>query len=132
VNQLNAAGRKADSYDAFGDTSATATVNMPLIMDRNGGFLTGWSIMNVGSGPTTITVNCANSNKSVTKTFSSGSLQPYQAYTDVQGGVIAPGFVGSCVATAANPATDKIVGIVNELNPGSPGDYFMVYDGINN
>lgn len=124
VNQLNAGANKGAAYEAFDPASATDTVVMPLIMDRNSNYWTGFSVANVGTTQTT--VNCTFSNSSYT---ASETLDPGEALTDLQNGKIADGYVGSATCTASGGG--KIVGIVNELNSVLTGDAFLVYDAFN-
>jgi hypothetical protein len=121
INQLGATNGGA--YGSFDSAAATNKVVMPLIMDRNSGFFTGFNIMNVGTAATN--VNCTFSGVGYTK---AGTLQPNQALTDLQNGVIQPSYVGSGTCTA--DAGAKIVGVVNELR-SSNLDQFLVYEGSN-
>ncbi|HXF69360.1 MAG TPA: hypothetical protein VNK89_06105 [Thermoflexus sp.] len=124
VNQLNIAANKGAAYEGFNPATATDTVVMPLIMDRNSNYWTGFSVMNVGSAPTTVT--CTFSGSTHTE---SQSLNPGEAMTRLQNGVIAPGYVGSATCTASSGG--RIVGVVNELNSVLAGDAFLVYDAFN-
>lgn len=124
VNQLNAAANKGAAYEGFDPTAATSTVVMPLIMDRNNNYWTGFSVVNVGD--TSTTVVCTFSGSSYTET---AVLAPGSALTALQNGKIAPGYVGSATCTASDGG--KIVGIVNELNSLLTGDAFLVYNAFN-
>jgi len=123
VNQL-LPGVNGEAYGSFNPANATNKVVLPLIMDRNSGWFTGFNVMNVGSSPTTVTCTFTGTSYTV-----SGTLNPGQALTDIQNNKISSGYVGSGTCTASNP-TDKIVAVVNELNPGV-GDNLLVYEGIN-
>ena len=125
VNQLNLGDNKGAAYEGFDPASATAAVVMPLIMDRNSGYFTGFSVANVGD--TTTGVNCAFSNESYDVT---GTLDPGEAMTAIQNGKIHEGYVGSVTCTASG-AGAQIIGVVNELNTGLSGDAFLVYDAFN-
>jgi hypothetical protein len=125
VNQLKS-GVNGEAYGGFDPASATNTVVMPLIMDRNSNWFTGINIMNVGSGATTVTCSFTGT----VYTLNTGSLAPGQAYTAIQKDQIASGYVGSGTCTATNPG-DKIVGVVNELNNVAAGDNLLVYEGVN-
>jgi hypothetical protein len=122
VNQLNTGKNKGAAYEGFDPDSATGSIVMPLIMDRNSNYFTGFSVLNVGDGTTT--VNCTFTNSTHTE---SASLDPGEALTVIQNGVIASGYVGSASCTAS----ESIVGIVNELNTVLTGDAFLVYDAFN-
>ncbi len=124
VNQLNSGANKGASYAAFDPAAGTSTVVFPLIMDRNFGYFTGFSVMNVGTSSTTVTCTFTGSSRTVNAT-----LNPGEALTDVQLNQIADGYVGSAVCTASGGGS--IVGVVNELNTSSTGDAFLVYEGAN-
>lgn len=124
VNQLKP-GVNGEAYDGFDPATATQTMVMPLIMDRHGAWYTGFSVMNVGSGDTT--VNCTFTGTSYT--LNTGVLSPGQALASIQQNQIANNYVGSGTCTATNPS-DKIVAVVNEVKVAT-GDYLLVYEGIN-
>ncbi|MFZ4660959.1 MAG: hypothetical protein ACOYNY_28355 [Caldilineaceae bacterium] len=124
VNQL-LPGRNGEAYTAFVPTEATAKVVMPLIMDRNGGFFTGFSVMNVGDATTTVTCTFTN-----TPYTASATLAPGQALTDVQANKITPRYTGSGTCTAAEESA-RIVAIVNQLGSSPNADQLLVYEGIN-
>jgi len=121
VNQLNNSANKGAAYEGVDPTTATDTVVMPLIMDRNANYFTGFSIVNVGSSATT--VNCTFSGS--TRTLSQ-SLAPGEALADIQQNQLASGYVGSATCTAASGG--QLGGIVNELNSVAAGDAFLVYN----
>jgi hypothetical protein len=125
VNQLKT-GVNGEAYGGFDPAAATNKVVLPLIMDRNNNWYTGFNVMNVGTAATTVT--CTFSGTSYT--INTGSLAPGQAYNAIQNGQIASGYVGSATCTAAN-AGDKIVAVVNEVNNVATGDRLLVYEGIN-
>lgn len=124
VNQLNTGANKGAAYEGFDPNTATDTVVMPLIMDRNANYFTGFSILNVGGSPTT--VNCTFSGTSYTV---SDTIDAGEAMTVIQSGQISSGYVGSATCTAGSGGT--IVGIVNELNSVASGDAFLVYSAFN-
>lgn len=119
VNQVS--GSLFEAYGSFDPASATNTVKMPLIMDRNSGYFTGFSIMNVSSGATTVNCSFTNSGVTVSQNLAAGA-----AFTHIQQGQIAPRYVGSATCTAGA----NIVGVVNELGSGG-SDLFFVYEGFN-
>ena len=124
ANQL-LPGRNGEAYAAFVAAEATAKVVMPLIMDRNGGFFTGFSVMNVGAITTTIT--CTFSNTTYT---AQATLAPGQALTDIQANKIAERYIGSGTCTASEENA-RIVAIVNQLGANVNADQLLVYEGIN-
>lgn len=125
VNQHNFSTNKGAAYGAFDPASATSKVVLPLIMDRNYGYFTGFNIQNVGTSATTVTCVFANSARTVSKT-----LQPGEALTDVQLNQLANGYVGSAVCTASG-GDAKIIGVVNELLNVGIQDTFLVYEAFN-
>jgi hypothetical protein len=121
VNQTTLAD-KGSAYNAFDPSTATDKLVMPLIMDRNGGFFTGFNVQNVGSSAT-VTCNFAGTSASASGTLGNG-----EALTDVQLNSIANGYVGSATCTAG--AGGAIIGVVNELKFGA-GDLLYTYEATN-
>jgi len=128
VNQLNSRSGNGEAYSAFDPSTATSTVVMPLIMDRNSGWYTGFSVMNVGSADT---VNCTFSNNAkggAASTYTiSQSVAANGALVDIQNSKIMNNYVGSGTCTASGGG--KLVGIVNELKSGT-GANLLVYEAI--
>lgn len=121
VNQTNFANY-GSSYNGFDPASATEKLVMPLIMDRNAGFYTGFNLMNVGPAAT---VTCTFSNSSYTVT---APLPTGAAINDLQLNKIANGYVGS--ATCMAPG-GEIIAVVNELGNSSTADLLFTYEGFN-
>ena len=128
VNQITRGTATAAAYNAVNPANATNRVSLPLIMDRNFGIFTGFSVANVGTQPTN--VSCTFTGTSYTA--SATNVQPGAALTDVQLNRIASGYVGSATCTATG-GDAKIAGIVNELTSGAPTttDALLVYDAFN-
>jgi len=126
INQLNFGTNKGASYGSFDSAAATATVVVPLIMDRNYGYFTGFNVMNAGSNDATVTCTFTGSAVTVGPTL----LTPGQALTHTQLNQIANNYVGAatCTATGTSP---QIVGVVNELLNTGSSDTFLVYEGFN-
>jgi hypothetical protein len=122
VNQL-LPGINGEAYNAFIAADATSKVVMPLIMDRNSGWFTGFNVMNVGDSITTVTCNFTGTTYTVSDT-----LQPGEALNDLQNNKIAPGYIGSGTCTAS--AGGKIVAVVNQLGSNTAADQLLVYEGI--
>lgn len=123
VNQLGPASGEA--YGGFDPAVASDVVVMPLIMDRNSGYFTGFNVQNVGSAATTVDCTFTNSTYTV-----SATLQPGEAMSEIQNGMIADGYVGSATCTAGSGGL--ILGVVNELGPSSTSDQLLVYEATNN
>jgi len=121
TNQLKP-GTNGEANNDFDPASAQSQVVLPLIMDRNSGYYTGFSVMNVGS---TADINCTFTNTTVTA--SQTGVAPFAALADIQNGKIANKYVGSATCTAGTGG--KLVAVVNELNPAA-GDNLLVYEGI--
>lgn len=127
VNQQNFSDNMGASYGAFSPDQASSVVVMPLIMQDNYGYFTGFNVQNVGSSATT--VNCVFSNSSYT---ASATLNPGEALTDVQYNTsLGSGYVGSATCTATG-GDMKIIGVVNETLLGTGQDTFLVYEAFNN
>jgi hypothetical protein len=124
VNQLGATAGEA--YNAFDPTAATNVVVMPLIMDRNSGYYTGFSVVNVGGAATS--VDCTFTSSSVT--IHQASLAADSALVDIENGKIGNKYVGSAVCTAGTGG--MIIGVVNESSTGTGLDNLLVYEAINN
>jgi hypothetical protein len=122
TNQLKP-GINGEANNDFDPTTATAQVVLPLIMDRNSGFFTGFSVVNVGAAAADI--NCTFTG--TTFTVSQTGVAPFTALTAIQNGVIANKYVGSATCTATG--TGKLVAVVNEVSL-APGDNLFVYEGI--
>lgn len=127
VNQLNQTANKGGSYNGINPAEGTSKVVFPIINDRNFGYNTGFSIMNVGSVATK--VSCAFTGTAVKQEIA--SLAPGGTWTIQQQNQIADKYNGSgtCTATAANA---KIVGVLNQVNGTVTTDAFFVSNGVNN
>lgn len=123
VNQLGAANGEA--YGSFDASTATDTVVMPLIMDRNFGYFTGFNVQNVGAASTTVTCTYTGSSHTDVATLAAG-----EAMNALQLNVLADAYVGSGTCTATAGGT--IIGVVNELGPSATSDQLLVYEAINN
>lgn len=134
VNQLNAGANKGAAYGGFDPSLATESVALPLIMDRNYSYFTGFSIANAGSAATTVTYSCTGTDGDayaaiINGTTSATNIPVGGAAALVQLNEVADKYVGACSVTAASGG--QIIGIVNELNLTSSGDAFLVYEGFN-
>lgn len=127
VNQHDFAGNMGASYGSFDPDMATGRVVMPLIMQDNYGYFTGFNVMNVGSSDTTVTCTFSGS----TYTEGPQTLAPGEAMTAVQyGTALGAGYVGSATCTASGGDT-SIIGVVNETLLGTGEDTFLVYEAFN-
>lgn len=122
INQLRP-GVNGEAYGGFDPATAGRVVVLPLIMDRNSGYFTGFNVMNVGGSATS--VNCTFTNTSYTV---SGTLQPGQALNDIQLNKIADKYVGSATCTAGSGG--QIVAVVNQLGANPAADQLLVYEGF--
>jgi hypothetical protein len=138
-NQLLFSGANGGAYSAFDASNATAKVVMPLIMDRNNGFFTGFNVQNVGSEAAD--VQCVFSlpddpNLPDQSAYTvSANLAPGAALNDIQLNKIPEiaqlpnqRYVGGATCTAT-PSTAKLVAVVNELGPDLTLDQLLVYEG---
>jgi hypothetical protein len=126
VNQHDFAGNMGASYGSFNPTQATAKVVMPLIMQDNYGYFTGFNVMNVGNLDTTVSCTFSGSSHTEGATLASG-----EALTAVQyGTALGAGYVGSATCTATG-GDASIIGVVNETLLGTGQDTFLVYEAFN-
>lgn len=121
TNQLSAT--QGGAYAAFDPATATSKVVLPLVMDRNGGFYTGFNVMNVGTSTTQVACTFSASSFVLSRT-----LDPGQAFTEIQFNKFADRYVGS--ATCTTSSGGKIVAVVNELGPSATADQLLVYEGF--
>jgi hypothetical protein len=127
VNQHDFGGNMGASYGAFSPTQASDTVVMPLIMQDNYGYFTGFNVMNVGSSSTTVSCTFSGSSHTEGATLAAG-----EALTAVQyGTALGSGYVGSATCTATG-GDASIIGVVNETLLGTGQDTFLVYEAFNN
>jgi hypothetical protein len=134
VNQLNIPSKKGAAYMGFNPSTGNGKVVLPLIMDRNWGYFTSWSIANVGLAPITASdLTCLVTGQDKNGSAVSQTYNPTQdipiggSWTLVHNGIIADGFVGG--ATCTGPSGAKLVGAVNQL-ANSTIDSFLVYEGF--
>ncbi len=125
VNQHEFGSNKGSSYSAFNPATATDTVVMPAIFDRNYGYFTGFNLLNVGASTT---VNCTFSNSSYTI---SQNLGAGAVLTDVQldNAALGDGYVGSATCTASSGGS--LIAVVNEAKLGGTQDTFLTYEAAN-
>lgn len=125
VNQTNASAIKGGAYAAFNPNTATKKVVFPLIMDRNGGYYTGFQVQNVGTSSVSVTCTFSNSSRTV-----SATLAPGQSLNDIQNNQFSVGYVGSSICESTNTSA-KLVGVVNQLGSSTTQDQLLVYEGYN-
>jgi hypothetical protein len=125
ANQL-LPGVSGGSYSSFNPAQASQNVVMPLVMDRNAGFFTGFSLQNVGAAAATVQCTFANNSYTISTT-----LQPGESFADIQQNKLAAGYVGSARCAADNAAAG-IVAVVNELGSQIDADQLLVYEGVPN
>ncbi len=136
VNQLQIQDNKGGAYGAFDPAAGGSKVIYPLVMDRNYGIFTSWSIVNVSSTPVSIgQISCLVTGKDklgnpVSKSFTNPkALSQYNVWTMNHLNELADGFVGG--ATCSSPAGSKLVGTANQLGIGASWagiDYSLVYE----
>lgn len=139
-NAINGVGPlKATTSQCFSPAKATGKVALPLVKEKLGNVASsGVTIQNAGTAATTVSVvyNCGALGN---VTLSTGSLAPGVSKTFFNtsstpdgGGSVPAGANCGVTATAANPTTDKIIGLVNESSDlfGLPLDT-KSYEGFN-
>jgi len=133
VNQLNSGAKKGAAYMGFSPDAGKSKVVMPLIMDRNYGYFTSWSIVNVGAlsidagDISCLVTGTDKSGAVVSKTILSPVLAAGGSWTLNHQNIISDGFVGG--ATCTGPVGSKLVSSVNQL-ANSAIDSFLVYEGF--
>lgn len=115
------------SYGSFNPAQATESVVMPLIMDRNNGWGTGFTLVNVGAG--TVDVTCTFT---TTSYIATAQLVPGAVMWDMQTWKIRDRYVGSgfCNATPIDSNPARIVAVVNQSKGGTM-DLLLTYEAIN-
>jgi hypothetical protein len=131
-------GSLASAYGALAPSSATPKVVFPQIQDRNGA-ASQWasSIMVMNVSGHTVYVKCTFANSPYSPT--SGALNDYKSWENLERGQIAPSYVGSGQCTAYTNTNYNVVDtnakIVAAVNIRGLGvglyDLMMSYDGIN-
>lgn len=122
VNQLQIADNKGGAYGAFSSAMGTGKLIFPLIMDRNYGYFTSWSIVNVGAAIPGGGISCAVTGKDsggnpIVMTFTNPeALAPKASWTMNHLNMIANGFVGGATCTASGAS---IIGSSNQLGAGA-------------
>jgi len=125
VNQLNTGAKKGSSYNGVAVSTASNKISMPVIMDRNYGYFTGFNVQNVGTGTCSVAVTYSNTSKTDSFTLAAGAV-----INKNQINQIADKYVGAAKLVASE--TDcKMVAAVNELNTTSAGDSFFTYNAFN-
>jgi hypothetical protein len=121
------------AYNASGPELAAAKLACPEIQDRNSGFWTGISLMNVGLDDEDITItytgrdgNGNGSLVSVTQTFTLESMKVISILHGPGGFPLANGFVGAAIIEA-DDGDAALVAIVNKLGPQA-GDALSTYN----
>jgi len=125
LNQLNSGAAKGSAYSTFLSTDAQQCVSLPLLMAKNAGFYTGFSIVNIGAD-TTIDIDYTGG---TTGDESGVAIASGEALVRITDTAFADRFVGSGTVCGANP-TDQLLVVVNELSATGTGDTFFTYNGF--
>lgn len=135
-------GGVGTSYEGFAPADATTNVSAPLLMSDNGGFFTSINCQNTTGNNTTISVaftpnTVANGFQPTDVTNEpldgDGTFVRIQANQDGFGtgtgvGASPTRYIGGATITAGEP----IVCVINQVSlPGTGGDSFLTYNGIN-
>jgi hypothetical protein len=125
LNQLNSAAAKGSAYSTFLPSDAQQCVSLPLLMAKNSGYYTGFSIVNVGSA-TTINTDYVNTTTGDESNVPIGAGEALVRSTDE---AFASKYIGGGTVCGAN-ATDQLLVVVNELSTSGSGDTFYTYNGF--
>jgi len=123
VNQLQLAQVKGGAYVAFDPAQGGATIVYPLIMDRNYGYFTSHSIVNVGTTQIAVgALSClftgTDKTGPVSKTITNPVAIPADgSWTLNHQDLLGDGFVGG--ATCTGPTGALLVGTSNQLGMGT-------------
>jgi len=134
VNQLQPVQVKGGAYVAFDPAQGGAKIVYPLIMDRNYGYFTSHSIVNVGTTPIAAgALSCLFTGTAktglVTKTVTNSAVIPANgSWTLNHQGLLGDGFVGG--ATCTGPVGSKLVGTSNQLGATVGVDTLLVSEGF--
>ena len=118
--------QRGAAYNGVNPAKGTAKVLLPLVMDRNGAFFTGFNIQNVGSNTTRVTCTFTGSSYVFAADVAAGDT-----IGELQSEKFTPGYVGSGTCLATGTGDNKIVGTVNTNNTNTAIDLFMSYNAIN-
>jgi hypothetical protein len=127
VNQL-LPNINGGAYGAFTAADAGKSVSMPLIMDRNSGYNTGFNVQNVGANPVNVTCTFQPTAQAPNPAPVAATLQPDQALNALQFNTLGEKYVGAATCTG-DAADSLLVAVVNELKPGNI-DNLLVYEGV--
>jgi len=123
VNQLHIADGKGGAYVAFDPAQGGAKIVYPLIMDRNYGYFTSHSIVNVGTteiaaGALSCLFTGTAKSGAVSLTITNDAAIPADgSWTLNHQNLLGDGFVGG--ATCTGPAGSLLVGTSNQLGAGA-------------
>jgi hypothetical protein len=134
VNQLQPTQVKGGAYVAFDPAEGGAKIVYPLIMDRNYGYFTSHSIVNVGTTQIAIgALSClftgTDKTGPVSKTITNAAAIPADgSWTLNHQGLLGDGFVGG--ATCTGPTGALLVGTSNQLGATAGVDTLLVSEGF--
>ena len=134
VNQLQPTQVKGGAYLAFDPAQGGAKIVYPLIMDRNYGYFTSHSIVNVGTtsiaaGSLSCLFTGTDKTGPVSKTITNPSAIPANgSWTLNHQGLLGDGFVGG--ATCTGPGGSLLVGTSNQLGSTAGIDTLLVSEGF--
>jgi hypothetical protein len=127
INQTNFTNF-ASAYNGFDPATATTTLSMPLLMDRNFGYFTGYNLQNVGTGEAAVTCTYSTASNGGTIATDNFTLAAGEAVNELQlNQASQTTYVGSANCTADQP----IIAVVNELGAGTTVDLLFTYEAFN-
>jgi len=126
------------SYEAFDPASATATINLPLIVANNSGFNTSFQVQALSNNTQVIVTYSENTVEAgeipVSNTF---TLNANQSKTLIQNGPVGDysandwNAIGKYIGSAKIVATGGNIIAIANFNGPATGDTFFTYDGFN-
>lgn len=134
VNQLQPTAVKGGAYVAFDPAQGGAKIVYPLIMDRNYGYFTSHSIVNVGTtdiavGDLSCLFTGTDKTGPVSQTITNDVAIPADgSWTLNHQNLLGDGFVGG--ATCTGPTGALLVGTSNQLGTAAGMDTLLVSEGF--
>lgn len=129
INQTNFSNF-ASAYGGFNPASATDSLAMPLLMDRNFGYYTGFNLLNAGDATTTVTCTYSTATNGGTIANGSYTLAAGEAVNQLQLNQASQAtYVGGGTCTSSNG--EPIIAVVNELGVGTTVDLLFTYEAVN-
>lgn len=128
INQTNFTNF-ASAYGGFNPATATDSLAMPLLMDRNFGYYTGFNLLNAGNATTEVTCTFSTATNGGTIANATYTLAAGEAVNQLQLNQASQAtYVGGGTCTSDG---EPIIAVVNELGTGTTVDLLFTYEAVN-